>query len=364
MSNKWKKFFIDKTLTIKKAMRQMDQTGKKILFVVDKNKRLLGTVTDGDVRRWILADGALSKRVNKIYNSDPVYVNQILIKNGSKEEIRNKAIKSGGHSLPVVDDDMKIVDMYFWKDIISDDFGHEIKRTILNASVVIMAGGQGSRLAPFTKILPKALVPIHDKPVIEVIMEHFMQEISGKIYFILGYKAEMIKSYFNNTTNNYDIEYINEGEKPLGTAGGLKHLPKDLSNTFFLSNCDTIIKANYVDIYNFHKSKGYDITVVGSMQHFVVPYGVMKINSGGELKVIEEKPEYDFLVNTGMYVIDKKVLKYISQNGTFSMTDLIRAVKAKKGTIGVYPISEKSWLDIGQWESYKESTKHLLNSFE
>jgi len=226
--------------------------------------------------------------------------------------------------------------------------------------MIIMAGGQGSRLDPFTRILPKALIPIGDKPVSEVIIENFLRHVSGDIYLILGHKGEMIESYFKNNTDDYRIKYLHEGKAPLGTAGGLKLVPKKFPNTFFLSNCDTIIKAGFDDIYTFHKKNRYEITVIGSMQHFKVPYGVMEIGSGGKLKRIKEKPEHDFLVNTGMYVMEKRILKYIPSKSPSHVTDLIRKVKKHKGRIGIYPVSEKSWFDVGQWDPYKETANHFL----
>jgi len=357
MKKDFDNLFISKKLKIKDAMKQMDKASKKILFVMDGKRRLLGTVTDGDIRRWILAVGNLQKRVDRIYNKKPIYVKEGL----STKEARDVIVEASVESLPVVDKTMRIVDIIFWKDVIREGLANLRCRRDIKIPLVIMAGGEGSRLDPFTRILPKALIPIDDKPVVELVINNFLQYLSGDIYLILGYKGEMIKSYFDNSRVNYKISYFYEGSKRLGTAGGLQLIPNNFPNTFFLSNCDTIIKARYDDIYMFHKKNRYDLTIIGSMQHFVVPYGVMKLGPGGRLNRIEEKPEYDFLVNTGMYVVEKKVLRYIpNQEKPFHITDLMRKIKASKGRIGVYPVSEKSWLDVGQWESYKETTKNLL----
>jgi len=351
--NNFDNLFVNKNLTIKDAMKHMDKASKKILFVMDKKQKLLGTITDGDIRRWILTDGDLSKGVDKIYNRKPVFIKRGV----SQKELQKKMLGVVAGLLPVVSDDMKIVDIVSLKDLINEDVEKDRKEADLKIPVVIMAGGQGSRLDPFTRILPKALIPIGDKPIVEVIISNFLRYTSGDIYLILGYKGEMIKSYFDNTPTDCKIEYIYEGKNPLGTAGGMQHIPKDFPDTFFLSNCDTMINARYDDIYKFHKEKGYDITVVGSMQHSVMPYGVIEISSGGELKRIEEKPEHDFLVNTGMYVVEKRILRHVPKKRLFHVTDLIKELKAKKGRIGVYPVSEKSWLDVGHWESYKETAK-------
>jgi len=350
------RLFVRKDLTIKGAMKQMDITARKILFVTDKNRKLFGTITDGDIRRWILADGDLNQTVEKIYNRKAIYVKKGI----SGKEKEKKMLKAGPGAVPIVDNDLKIVDVLFLQDIIKDAVQKDKNRSTLKIPVIIMAGGYGSRLDPFTKILPKALIPVEDKPVVEIIIDNFLKYVSGGIYLILGYKREMIKSYFDNCATDYGITYINEGAKPLGTAGGLRLIPEDFPETFFLSNCDTIINARYDDIYNFHKEKNYDMTIIGSMQHHTLPYGVMGINAGGGLKEIEEKPEYDFLVNTGMYVIEKRILRHIDGKKVFHITDLIKKIKKKKGRIGVYPVSEKSWLDVGKWESYRETTKDFF----
>ena len=362
MTSNLNNIFLSKNITIKKAMKKMDRTGKKTLFVTGRKRLLLGAVTDGDIRRWILAHGSLDDNVDNIYNRNPVYIHRNEIEGKPIDLVREKVVVAGVESLPVVDDNMRVVEVLFWKDLNKEEFMKTGSQDNLNLPVVIMAGGQGRRLDPFTKILPKALIPVGDKPVVEIIINEFMKYVSGDIYFVLRYKGEMIKFYFDNNNTDYQISYFFEGEKSLGTVGGLQLLPNDFPDTFFLSNCDTIIRAKYNDIYNFHKESKNDITVVGSMQHFVVPYGVMEISSGGRLKRIQEKPEQDLLVNTGMYVCEKKILQYLPKGKSFNTTDLIKEVIAHKGHVGVYPISEKSWFDTGQWGSYKESAKNLFNN--
>ncbi|MBD3426546.1 MAG: CBS domain-containing protein [Candidatus Omnitrophica bacterium] len=354
------RFCIGKDLTIKEVMKRMDTAARKILFVTTEDKRLLGALTDGDIRRWILEDGDLSEPAENIYNKKPKYLSRGISKIDERKAIFEEMVEA----LPVVDEQMRVVDLVFLKDAVREDISGEKADPKLKVPVVIMVGGKGKRLDPVTRILPKALIPIGDKPVVEMIIDKFREFTSADIYFILGHKATMVKSYFNDSVNGYNISYLYEGEKALGTAGGLKMIPEDFPGTFFLSNCDNIIKADYTDVYQYHKDKGYDLTIVGSMQHFVLPYGVMEINSGGELKQIMEKPEYDYLVNTGMYVVEKNITEYIPGNTMFHITDLIKALQKNGKKIGVYPISEKSWLDVGQWESYKETASHLLEKLE
>lgn len=222
-----------------------------------------------------------------------------------------------------------------------------------------MAGGEGSRLAPFTKILPKPLMPIGDKPIIEIIIGRFMDFGCNDFYLSLHYKANIIKAYFKDFEHQYKITYIEE-EKPLGTAGSLLFLKDHIKKTFFVSNCDILIEADYADILKFHNRKKNKMTLVSSMKNFTIPYGVCEIENGGILKDIKEKPEFDFFVNTGMYVLDKAVLGDIPKNKLYNMTDLISDYLKKGEKIGVYPVSEKSWLDMGQLEALQE----MLNKFE
>ena len=228
----------------------------------------------------------------------------------------------------------------------------------INNPVVIMAGGKGTRLDPFTRILPKPLIPINDKAIIEVIMENFAAYGMKKFIVSLNYKSKLIKAYFQEKGLAYQLDYIEE-EKPLGTAGALRKLISKVKKDLFVSNCDIIIKANYVDVLQFHKKGNYEITIVGTLQHHVLPYGVCEINSGGELKVIKEKPQYDFIVNTGMYILKPNALKSIPKNKFYNMTDLITDLKKKGKRVGVFPISDKAWIDTGEWDKYRESIRSL-----
>lgn len=343
-------------------MRKMDRASRKIIFVTDGKGRLLGTITDGDIRRWILSNGDLNCGADRIYNRSPIYVMRSWDGDRSwVSDARKRMFETGVDSIPIVDEAMRIIDIVSIRDIVKDEYVKAAKEPSLKIPVVIMAGGQGSRLDPFTRILPKPLIPVGEKPVVEIIIEKFLQHTKGGIYLILGHKAEMVRSYFDNAVSRYRLTYIYEGDVRLGTAGGLRLLPRQFPRTFFLSNCDTVITAKYEDIYKFHRDNRYDITIVGSIQHLTVPYGVIRINSKRALRAIEEKPEYDFLVNTGMYVLEKSVLRLIGSSRPFHITDLIKKVRRHKGgKVGVYPVSEKSWFDVGQWESYRNTTKGLL----
>ena len=224
--------------------------------------------------------------------------------------------------------------------------------------MVIMAGGKGTRLDPFTRILPKPLIPIGDKAIIDIIMDKFADQGIKEFYVSINTKAHMIKSYFKEVNTKYSISYIEE-EEPLGTAGSLKFLEGRIKGSVLVSNCDIIVDCDYAEVVDFHRNNGYDVTIVGSYRHFTIPYGICEIEKNGLLKDLKEKPEYDFLVNTGMTVLGKKTLGLIPAGEKFHITDLITRVRENRGKVGVFPINEKSWIDVGHWEEYHKSVKLL-----
>ncbi len=189
-------------------------------------------------------------------------------------------------------------------------------------------------------------------------MNRFIEQGMDSFYLVLNYKSSMIKSYFEEVKSKNKLKYIQE-EESLGTAGGLKLLPARMAGTFLVTNCDVIIDTNYSEILRFHEENKYDMTMVVSCRHFVIPYGVCEIVNKGTLKSIKEKPEYDLLVNTGMYLLNKKILGLIPKNKFLNMTDVISKAKAKGYKIGAFPVNEKSWIDIGQWEEYQKAIKVL-----
>lgn len=338
--------------SIRQSIKRMDAGGIGFCVCVDEKDKVIGVISDGDFRRGVLKGIKLDDPVTEIMNDDFVS----LPKNHLKQEIEEIFSRTVVHNIPVIENGLLV-------DIITDEDFYGIrkkwtKEEKLNIPVVIMAGGKGTRLDPFTKILPKPLIPIDDKPLIEVIMDKFTNFGMTDFYISINHKGKMIRAYFEDHQSNYQIQYIEE-EKPLGTAGALNFFKGKFDNPFFVSNCDVIIQDNYVSVLNFHKDGQYDMTLVGSMQHHTVPYGVCEIENGGKLRLIKEKPQYDFLVNTGMYIIEPKILSLIPPNENYDMTDLIGSVQAKGFKVGVYPVSEKSWIDVGQWEEYKKA----LNSF-
>lgn len=348
------KYKIDSRCNIREAIKQIDNNGEGFIFVVDKNDKVIGLVTDGDFRRAILNEVSLDENCMSIANKDFKNVES----DSDEREIINIFLQWKIDHLPVLEKG-GLKDILFRKDF--NLSGKVILEKKLNdVSVVIMAGGKGTRMKPFTNILPKPLIPVGDKSMLEVIMDEYNLYFQSKFQISVNYKANLIKAYLEDFIKMYDISYVSE-RIPLGTGGALKYLEGKIESPFFVSNCDILIKANYIDIYNDHLIKNNDITIVASLIHYKVPYGVCEIENGGELKCMVEKPEYDFLVNAGMYILNPDVLKLIPENEFYNITDLIDSVKSIGGKVGVFPVSENSYSDSGQWEEYRNMLNAINN---
>lgn len=333
--------------TIKQAMAQLDRSGECILLPLRRDGTLIGTVTDGDIRRYVLKGGDLRRPVEEICNRHPVTVREGF----DEAHVRELMLRRRIEQIPVLDPAGRLVDLLLWDQV----FLKEKRRRSapLRVPVVIMAGGQGSRLDPFTRIFPKPLVPLGDKPIIQVIMDRFVEQGARRFILTVNYKAEMLKLYFDGVkeTRSYRIEFVTETH-PTGTAGSLALLPRDVQGEFFLTNCDILIKADYDQILRHHREQGNDLTVVGSMQHVRVPYGVLELEATGQLSRIAEKPEYDLLANTGFYVLHRRIVKGLPQDRKFDMTELIARVRQEGGRVGVFPVTQGAWSDAGQWAEY------------
>ena len=331
--------FINKEISIKDALAQLDKTGKRILIVVE-NKLLLGVLTDGDVRRWILKNGDLNESIETIYGKNPKYIEE-------KDILHAKTLleKYQVEAMPVVNARHQVTNIIFW----NDNFEKKLKSQKLNNAVVIMAGGKGTRLDPYTKILPKPLIPIGDMPIVERIINRFHEYGCQSFHMTVNYKKNMIKAYFNEIDKAYSVEYIDE-EKPLGTAGSLYLLKDKIKDTFFLSNCDILIDGDYAEMLRHHKKQKAKITLITSLKNYVIPYGVIEIDDNSDVNKMIEKPEYNFLVNTGMYILEPEVFEDIPENKFFHITELINDYIQKGEKIAVYPVSEGAWLDMGQFK--------------
>jgi len=335
------------------GMKKIDQNEHKIVFVVDKSHKLLGSVGDGDIRRWILDGKPLDASLGEICNKTPITVQPQI----SKAKIKKLMLDNKVNCIPVVDNTNRIEDIVFWSDLFAEEESH-IPKPQLDVPVAIMAGGLGTRMEPFTQILPKPLIPIGDKTIIERIIDEFLRYRISEFYITVNHKSRIIKYYMKELNPSYKLEFIQE-DKPLGTAGSLHYLLGRTSGTLIVTNCDVIIYSRYDEIVNFHEQHDYDLTLVSSMMHYQVPYGICEIDKGGRLSEMIEKPEYNFLVSTGMYILNSRVLRLIPEGTFFHITHLIEKIRQNQGEIGVFPISSESWVDTGQWDEYKKTIKRF-----
>jgi dTDP-glucose pyrophosphorylase len=350
-------YLIRQGITVKDAMKQLDASHRKVLFLVDDCNILLGSLTDGDVRRWILAEGALNEDVSKICNKRTFKVEEGF----DFDIVKTQILKEKYSAVPIVNQKGTISSILFWDEIFGEAEPRREYKPI-DVEVIIMAGGQGTRLEPFTKILPKSLIPIGDKTIIELIIDKFLAYKIDHFFISVNHKAKIIKSYFEELAPEYSIEYIEE-DKPLGTIGAISVLKNQFKKPVLITNCDIIIDINYADFLEFHQKNKYDISLVASVMHHRIPYGICEIGSGGTLTDFKEKPEFSFLASTGMYLINPDLIQLIPDNTFYHITHLMQHVRDNGGKVGVFPISEKSWLDTGEWHEYKKTLEKLRISY-
>ena len=267
------------------------------------------------------------------------------------DAVRAQMLRLKIEAIPVLSSDGVVVDVLSWSSVFSGDVKRH--REALDIQVVIMAGGKGSRLEPFTSVLPKPLIPIGEKTVIEHIMDRFHQYAVGDFLVSLNYKAGVIRAYLKDLGKPYRIRFFEETE-PLGTAGALKLMGKALKDPFIVINCDVLMDIDHGDLVRNHRESKNDLTLVTCCKHYVIPYGVCEIDAKGQLRTILEKPEQDLLVNTGLYVMSRRLLALIPAGKKFDMPQLLEAAKRKGLRVGVFPVSEKAWQDVGQWDEFRK----------
>lgn len=327
---------ISEQISILDSMKKMDELKKKVLFVT-KNKKLLGTLTDGDIRRWILSHGSLDAEVVKASNYQPKY-----LVHGTKEQAKSMMKEFSIEAVPIVDENLHIKSIVFWNDL---ELTLEEKK--LSIPIVIMSGGKGTRLYPYTKIIPKPLIPIGDVPIVERILNQYLSYQCNQFYMTVNYKKELIKSYFESKNSAYSMEFLEEQDF-FGTAGSLTLLKGKVNSTFVVNNCDVIIEADYADILSHHRKSGNKITMVTSLKNYTIPYGVIELNEIGGIANTKEKPEYNFFVNTGMYFLEPEILEDIPEHQFYHITDLIDKYVQQGENVGTYPLTENSWYDMGE----------------
>lgn len=341
---------VQKTTTLIQALKRMDELDKKLLLVFDEYK-YVGLLSVGDIQRAIIKNQPLNSEISSAMRKNIRVCHQT----DSIEKIRALMLEYRTECMPVLDGNNELFDLIFWEDEFSENVKND--EIILNIPVVIMAGGLGTRMRPLTNVIPKPLIPLKDKTIIETIIHKFSSFGADKFYLTVNYKHEMIKQYLDVIPNKpYSVEYFLE-DKPLGTAGSLKLLTEKIKSTFFVSNCDILIEQDYREIYKYHIESKNEITLVGSVKNFSIPYGTLETGENGQLLKMKEKPDLTFLINSGLYILEPTVFKDIPEGQMFHITHLIECLMKQGRQVGVFPVSEKSWYDIGEWDEYLKTLR-------
>ena len=332
-------YFLNENKSIRKAIKKLEQLDYKTIIVLDKFSKIIGTITDGDIRRGLIKNIKLEDKVNEI-------ISKRFISTTSKifsKKVLSLMVKNKINFIPVVNKFYKVIDIHF-KPYFDTDY--EIKNFF-----VIMAGGKGKRLKPITKNIPKPLIKINGKPIIEHIVKKASEENFKNFIVTTFYKSEKITKFLKKfDKNNYKINFIKE-KKPLGTAGSLFYLSKHKYDSIIISNCDIISNLRYSDLLNYHKLNNADVTIATNKKIFSSPFGNVEIFNN-KVSFIHEKPVFESNVSTGIYAIKIKNLKYLKQNTYCDMPDFINFLINKKKKVISFPIHEK-WIDYGDKRNLK-----------
>ena len=337
--------------SILEAMKLMDQIDHKLLIITTGDS-FLGLISAGDIQRAIIGDKSLDTPVGEILRDNI----RVADPKDSFSDIKSLMLKYRMELCPVLDEQKNIVAIYFWEDIFEEPKPHS--QSTFNLPVIIMAGGKGTRLKPITNIIPKPLVPLGEKPIVEWIIDSFYKVGVQDFYFTVNYKKEMIEEYFNNIQRDYKTNFFIE-DKPLGTAGSLHLLKNIITTSFFVTNCDILINDDYIEMLKYHRENANELTAICAVKHFEVPYGTMEFKENGILTALKEKPNFNMFINAGMYILEPHLLDEIPENEFFHITTLMEKIIERKGKVGVFPVSEGSWMDVGQWDEYNKTSRRL-----
>ncbi|MDP3150334.1 MAG: nucleotidyltransferase family protein [Ignavibacteria bacterium] len=351
MKNSFKDVIVDSSDSILFVLKKMDEVNRKLLIVMEE-KRFLSIISIGDIQRAIINNIDLNTRIKNILRSQ-IRVAKI---GDDINEIKNNMNLRRNEFMPILSETGELYDVIFWEDIFQTKFNKSQNK--INLPVVIMAGGKGSRLKPITNVLPKPLIPLREKTIIEEIFSSFSLYGCNDFYVSVNYKADFIEYYLKEQNLPYNISFFRE-DKPLGTAGSLYLIKNEIKETFFVTNCDILIDEDYSEILEYHRKNSNEITIVAALKNYSIPYGVIETGNNGKLVEILEKPDITFKINSGMYILEPNLLNEIPQNDFYHITHLINQLLKRDGKIGVFPVSEKSWIDIGNWKDYLRSSKSL-----
>ncbi len=339
------RLFIKSTDSLRFALQKMDEVSTKLLIIIDEDV-FIGLISIGDIQRAIINNKDLKTQVIEAIRKN-FYV---ATPKDNVEEIKTKMLLHRDEYMPIIGINSEILDVIFWEDLF--DTKARVEKKLENIPVVIMAGGFGTRMKPLTNIIPKPLIPIGEHSISEEIIQLFNSFGSSDFYLSINYKSDLIRYYFKSKEiKHIKIDFVEEN-KPLGTAGSLYLLKNKINTTFFVTNCDILINENYSEILDFHRKNKNHLTMVAALKTIYIPYGTVQTGNDGQLLAMKEKPELNFLINTGMYVIEPEIFNEIKDDEFLHMTDLIEDLKLKNYRIGVFPISESKYNDIGEWNYY------------
>ncbi len=349
MYKEWQKTLIPPTETIINVMRFIDKTALQIALVVDQENHLLGTVTDGDIRRAILKGGSLDESIDSVMNKRPTAFTADESRDDMLVAMRLLKISK----VPVIDAENRVVGLEIYEEL--------LRPVEKNNPVVLMAGGLGSRLGSLTQDCPKPLLQVGDRPVLQTILESFAAHGFHRFYLSVNYRADMIKDFFGDGSRwNVDIQYLHE-EKRMGTAGALSLLPKRPEMPFLVMNGDILTKVNFLQLLDFHIDHRAAATMCAFKYDLQIPYGVLQVDKH-RLTEINEKPVQSFFVNAGIYVLEPHTLDLIPKDSFFDMPSLFDKLMENNQESAVFPIREY-WLDIGRMGDFEQAQTEFTETF-
>lgn len=347
--NTFKKILLAPNATIRHALEIIDSGSMKIALVADENEKLLGTLTDGDIRRAILNGHGLDDTIRNIYYRTPTTCGV----NDSKEKILQLAVAQKLYQIPVVDDEGRIVGIAEVDELLQP--AHRTNK------VVIMAGGMGTRLSPLTDTTPKPMLQVGNKPILETIIGNFAKYGYSDIVLSVSYKSHLIEEHFGDgETFGVNIEYVHESKR-MGTAGALSLVRDRLTEPFFVMNGDLLTNINFEHLHDYHVSHDAVATMAVREYDFQVPYGVVNLLDGRILSV-EEKPVHKFFVSAGIYMLSPQALAHVPKEEFFDMPTLFEKLIAGKNTAVSFPVREY-WLDIGRISDFERANNEYSGVF-
>ena len=349
MSNiNWKSSILNYKEDMKSAINNLENGKSRIALVVDDKGKLIGTITDGDIRRAILANLPMDSKLKEFMKDQPVCIDSEKNKDDILRLMREKDILQ----VPILDKNKKVVGL--------ETLNHLLEGKKIDNPVFIMAGGFGTRLAPLTDETPKPLLKIGSKPILERILLKFIDAGFHKFYISTHFMADKIKEYFNDGSDwNISIKYIHE-DKPLGTGGSLGLLPKsEIDLPLVMMNGDLLSEVNFVELLRYHYEKKGMVTMCVSQYELQIPYGVVVKDEHKFIK-IDEKPSEKFFINAGIYVVDPSIVSGVGGSSYLDMPTLLNEISLKNLPVNIFPIHEY-WLDIGRMDEYERANNEVGN---